>query len=249
MSDPTAPPAPPLSAGFTAAGRAVDIGRGLQWLVGGWQLFLRAPPLWIGSAAIVMVVFLAAGIVPVIGGLATALLSPLLMGGLLFGCRELDQGRELRIEHLLAGVRGAQASSLVQVGVFSLAAMFVIALVIFLIGGGAALSGTLVGRGAAAGLVLGAVLLALLVALALLVPVSMALWFAPALVMFAGLAPIAALKASFAGCLKNLAPFCVYGIVLFVLLFAAAVPLLLGYLVVIPVLAGSIHCAYADIYE
>ena len=98
-------------------------------------------------------------------------------------------------------------------------------------------------------LVLGAVLLSGLVSLALLVPISMALWFAPALVMFGGLTPVAALKASFAGCMKNLVPFCVYGIVLFVLLIVAAIPLLLGYLVLIPVLAGSIHVAYADIFE
>ena len=52
--------------------------------------------------------------------------------------------------------------------------------------------------------------LAMLLTLALSLPVFMALWFAPALVFFNGMAPVDALKASFNACAKNGAPFLVY---------------------------------------
>ena len=84
--------------------------------------------------------------------------------------------------------------------------------------------------------------------LALSLPVFMALWFAPALVFFNGMAPIAALKASFDACLKNTLAFLVYGLIVLVLDFFAALPVMLGFLVLIPVLAGSLYASYRDVF-
>jgi MFS family permease len=53
-----------------------------------------------------------------------------------------------------------------------------------------------------------------LVALALMVPLAMFYWFAPALVVFHGMAPLAAMRASFFGCLANIVPSLVYGVVM-----------------------------------
>jgi uncharacterized membrane protein len=47
------------------------------------------------------------------------------------------------------------------------------------------------------------ILLGVLVGLALAVPLIAAYWFAPALVVIHGMAPIAAMKASFYGCFRN----------------------------------------------
>jgi len=76
----------------------------------------------------------------------------------------------------------------------------------------------------------------------------MALWFAPALVVLRGLAPMAAVRESFLGCLKNMVPFLIYGIVMLVLGILAAIPLALGWLVLGPVAVASIYVAYRDIY-
>jgi uncharacterized membrane protein len=56
------------------------------------------------------------------------------------------------------------------------------------------------------------------------------------------------MKLSFAGCLKNVLPFLVYGIAGLVLLFLGAIPLGLGILVVWPTLTAAIYVAYRDIY-
>jgi uncharacterized membrane protein len=105
-------------------------------------------------------------------------------------------------------------------------------------------------RGDAAGAAAmgGSFVLAWLVAMALSIPIYMALWFAPALVVLRGLAPVAAVKESFFGCLKNVVPFLIYGIVLLVLGIVAAIPLGLGWLVLGPVAIASIYVAYRDIY-
>ena len=90
--------------------------------------------------------------------------------------------------------------------------------------------------------------LAVLIVLGLMVPLLMAIWFAPALVVFHDLGAGAAMKASFLGCLKNMLPFLLYGILLTIASVIASIPLLLGWLVLGPVLVASIYTSYRDIY-
>ena len=77
----------------------------------------------------------------------------------------------------------------------------------------------------------------------------MATWFAPALIVLHELAPIAALKASFYACLRNWIPFLIYGLAMLVLGILAAIPVGLGFLVLIPVLVASVYTAYRDIFR
>ena len=92
------------------------------------------------------------------------------------------------------------------------------------------------------------VILAVLIIFALMLPVMMAIWFAPALVLFHGKGALEAMQASFFGCLKNIVPFLVYSVVMLVLGVLAAIPFGLGWLVLGPVLAASIYTSYKDIY-
>ena len=77
---------------------------------------------------------------------------------------------------------------------------------------------------------------------------STAHWFAPALVVFHQLGPVEAMKDSFLGCLRNVLPFLVYGIMFTLLAILATIPLGLGWLVLGPVTVASIYTAYRDIY-
>jgi uncharacterized membrane protein len=90
---------------------------------------------------------------------------------------------------------------------------------------------------------------ALLVGLALFIPLIMATWFAPALILFGGARPVTALGVSFKAVARNWASWLVQIITLGLLLFLAAlVPLLLGLLVAMPVLFGSQYAAYQAIF-
>jgi uncharacterized membrane protein len=67
--------------------------------------------------------------------------------------------------------------------------------------------------------------------------------------MLAGLTPVEAMKASFAGCLRNVVPFLVYGVIGLLLAIVASIPLGLGWLVLVPVAIASIYASYCDIFE
>ncbi|HMM54825.1 MAG TPA: BPSS1780 family membrane protein [Candidatus Desulfobacillus sp.] len=233
---------------FDPAGRAVEAGRGIEWLKQGWQLFARNPGAWIAIAVILLVILVALNMVPVAGGLAAQFLMPVFAGGILLGCKSLAEGGAFGIDALFAGFR-QNASNLVLVGVFYLVGVLVVMLLVFLIGGGAALTGGLMGRGPGIGVAVGGFFLAMLVMLALMVPLMMAVWFAPALVVFRDVAPLAAMQASFSACLKNLVPFLVYGVILFVLCMVAMIPFGLGMLVMVPVMMGSVYASYVEIFE
>ena len=87
-----------------------------------------------------------------------------------------------------------------------------------------------------------------LVAMVLIVPLAMALWFAPALVIFHEVAPFEAMKASFLVSIKNFVPFLIYGLVYIVLAIVATIPLGLGWLVPIPVMMASMYAGYRDMF-
>jgi len=59
---------------------------------------------------------------------------------------------------------------------------------------------------------------------------------------------IDAMKASFAACLTNVMPFLIYGLVVMGLAIAAVIPFGLGFLVLGPILIGSVYASYRDIF-
>jgi uncharacterized membrane protein len=243
--------ATPSQGNFVPGGRGVAAGRGWDWIVGGWELFKKQPGMWIGLVVVGLVIFIVVGIIPLVGSLALAVLGPVFGGGVVLGCRALDEGGELEIGHLFAGFKD-KLGTLAAVGAINLVAQIVIMLVVMLISGVGmfalfAGSGGEPGAGAAAGAMIG-MLLAVLIALALMLPVAMAVWFAPALVVLNDRGAVEAMKESFAGCLKNIVPFLLYGIVLMVAGVIAMIPIFLGLLVLLPVAAGSLYAAYRDVY-
>jgi uncharacterized membrane protein len=234
---------------LVAAGRTVPAENGWKWIVQGWNLFKRAPGVWIALMVVFIVISFVLAFIGALGSIASMALTPVFTAGMMIGCRALDEGGELKVEHLFAGFR-TRFGALLSVGLLYLAAVVVIALIAGLVTGVKLFSlmgGGGIDPGTAASAVL-SILLALLIMLALLVPVFMAIWFAPALVVLHGQGAIEALKASFAGCLKNIVPFLVQGVILLVASIVASIPFGLGWLVLGPVLVASIYTAYRDIY-
>ncbi len=244
-------PAAAAEGEFIADGQAVAAGHGWQWIVASWELFKRQPGTWILLVLVLLVLTFLVALIPIIGHVAGNLLGPVFGGGILLGCRALDRGDALELGHLFAGFR-EQFGKLALVGLLYLVALFVIVVVAALIGGigvGAALRGFGGGGDIARGAVgVSAVLLALLIGLALLVPVAMAMWFAPSLIVFNDYGVTDAFTASFNACLKNIVPFTIYGLIFIGLGIVASIPLGLGWLVLLPMLAASVYTSYRDIY-
>lgn len=228
-------------------GRAVEAGRGWTWIADGFALFKKAPGMWIALVIVLFVILVVLAFIPLLGAVATFLLMPLFLGGLMLGCRALQGGGELELGHLFAGFK-EHTGNLIVLGALSIGGWIIVMLPVIAIVGAGAIFGMMRGDAAGAAAMGGSFVLAWLVAMALSIPIYMALWFAPALVVLRGLAPVAAVKESFFGCLKNLVPFLIYGIVLLVLGIVAAIPLGLGWLVLGPVAIASIYVAYRDIF-
>ena len=95
---------------------------------------------------------------------------------------------------------------------------------------------------------LGAGLLGALPSRILCALIALSIWFASALMVFNRLQPVDALKAGIRACLKNFLVFLVYGLISLILCFFAALPIGLGFLVLGPVLAGSVYASYRDIF-
>lgn len=227
--------------------RLVEAGRGWEWIVGGFNLFRKSPVLWIVLVVVLFLVAFVLGLVPFVGQLAFYLFSPVFIAGLMLGCRALEEGNELEIAHLFAGFQ-RHATSLITVGGVYLVGQIVVVGLMLAASGGAVNAVT---RGADDGSMagmMGGMLVAFAFGLAISIPLMMAVWFAPALIIFDGLAPVPALKASFGACLKNVAAFLVYGLILFVLAIVATIPFGLGVFVLVPTILGSIYVSYRDIF-
>jgi len=233
----------------------LPIARGGSWLSLGWGYFRASPLAWILSFVVMVGIILALGFIPVAGSLATNLLWPVFMGGLMLGCHVQDQGERFEVGHLFAGF-SRNGGQLVLLGVFYLLFSLGIVVIVALVVGSSvftltdpnalqaedpALMFDAMG-GAGVALSMG------LLVLALTVPLMMAVWFAPALIAIEGLSAFAAMKLSFLGTLRNMLPFLWYGLLMFVLFVVAAIPFGLGLLVASPVLFASIYAAYREIY-
>jgi len=238
-----------MSTNFIPEGHTVPAGHGWTWIAGGWELLKRRPGTWVAIAIIAIVIGIAFYFMRSFGTILSILLTPVFTAGFVIGAKALDEGRELKIAHLFAGFTNRFAA-LIAVGAIYLALLFAIVVVSALVTGVSVW--VMLGAGpdlASATLSeLTAYLLAWLIALALMVPVFMAVWFAPPLVAFDGLGALDALKASFRGCLKNIVPFLIYGLIVFGFAILASIPFLLGWLVLAPVIGASIYTSYRDIY-
>ena len=258
-------PIPPPPAGFNgrSAGTPpslqplrVDAARGVSWWSEGWRLFSASPGVWIGIIVVFIVITVMMSMIPLLGTLATTLLGPVFAGGIMTGCRTQDRGGTLTLAHLFACFSD-HLSPLMIVGLLylvgSCAIMFFVFCAIFLTVGVGSIGAIMSGDAMEAGYTLletfgTAAVIVVLIALLLAIPLVMAYWFAPALVVFRNAEPWAAMKASFNANLVNMIPMLVYSLVGLGLAIVASIPLLLGWLVVAPMFAASVYASYKDIF-
>jgi len=238
--------------------RRLPAGEGAAWWGESWRIFKAAPGPWIGIFVIFVVLSCVLIFIPVVGGLAHSVLTPVFVGGVMLGCHALARGEPLRIGHLFAGFEGGRFGPLCILGLVWIAFAVVIAIVmvvvVFLMLGATGLvalmdfGGTspldyaaLTGAGAA-------MLVVALIALILALLVAMAYWFAPALVVLNGEPPLAALRKSFAASWTNVGAFLLYGLIYIGLAIVASIPFGLGWLVFGPMIAGSCYAGWRTIF-
>lgn len=231
--------------------RKVAASQGFQWVIAGFRLYRKTPLLLSAAFAMLFGVVMALGLIPVVGGSLSELASPLMVAGFLAAYRAIDDGRELELPQFLAGVRGP-AIPLMAVGAVQLLVTLLIGKIMLGMGFDpqAVMTAAQSQKDPAEmQAILNQAMPAVLTGLALFTPLIMATWFAPALILFGGARPATALGVSLKAVARNWAAMTVNGITLGLLLFLAAlVPMLLGLLVAMPVLFGSLYASYQAIF-
>ncbi len=214
--------------------QSVSAGRGWHWFIRSFWHLTRNPWLWLGCVTISLTTTFVINLIPILGFILMSVLSPIFSAGFMVIAEHQHKDTPPGFRNLFDGF-STDAGQLAIVGVFYLAGTLLIFLFIFLIGGGALLSldglDNLQSQDPEAMQMLFTQLpilgLILLVALGLFIPLLMAYWFAPALVILDKQTAIVAMKLSFVACLRNMLAFLVYGLVGVVLLTLALIPIVI----------------------
>lgn len=255
--------------GLLADARTVRAGNGWQWITDAW--LFTGPQRWtfLGVFVLYIVITIAFGLVPLIGFIVSALLTPVVTAGFWVGCDAVRRGGTLEVECLFAGFR-RQTGRLIALGAISFGVG--IAITVVVVGVFIAVFGfDLFAAGEPSiedlrALALPVALMVLIV-IALCLPIYMALWFAGPLIILGGVDVGRALGMSFAGCLRNMLPFLVWSVIVLVGALIGMVPLAIGWLLLgyagvalavvptlllwlffSPTLMVSVYVGYRDIF-
>ncbi len=237
--------------------RTVDSGRGVGWIGDGWNLVKGQLGAWILLVVVYLVIEIVLQIIPFVGGIVAALISPGLVAGMFLAARYSDEAKTVDLNLLFQPLMEQRTRGpLLTLGAMAIVFSILIALVLMaMIGGamgGASLAENSTSMSADAMLasgMLGMGFGGMLVILLLVAVYSMAMWFAAPLVLFAGVAPFEAMKLSFKAVLANWLPALVFGLLVIVLAVVASIPLLLGWLLLMPVLFAAMYVSYKEVFD
>ena len=242
--------------------RARTFVRGWRWITEGFDYFLRAWRGWAGAMVIGIAIMVVVSFIPVVNLVFDALTYQVWIAGIAIGCRAQSEWQPFRVSHLFAGFRN-RPGVLILLSFISYAAILLVVMGVMF----AILPGwlDLPGFTGADGPFSPQFLIAVLLSMALTIPVLMATFFAPHLLVLHRVSLIQAIRLSLVGCLKNIMPFLLWGILLMaiaaivgvivmlpaVLLGLPTVAILLGLVFAIlapPTMFASIYVAYEDIF-
>lgn len=241
--------------------RKVEAGNGVNWLRDAVQLITKNPVPFLVMGLILAV----AVMIPLLGGLAIAILGPALYAGIMFAAREERNGRRAEIMHLFRGFQAeGKLPKLLILCLPGIAAGIVLAIIgVILLGGamiGAGMSAGEFGESGgalAAGALGGSMLLFLLLALVIGFFAFALVMFAMPRVMFDGREAFDAMKESLRATLANIVPVIVFGII--VLLGAIVVTAILSFIsaalaqlvvgtAIYPLVSVTIYYAWRDVF-
>jgi hypothetical protein len=247
------PPASP-EGDFCPGGRSVAVGNGWRWIADAWAFMHGQRLVFLGVFLLLWLANLALNLATPLGALAASLLLPAIVGGLVLGCDAVRRGHPLEVGHLFAGFQ-RHAGKLLTLGAIWLGVGIVLGVIALAIVGASLGSILFTGETPTAEQLASLdreavliMLLALLVVLALSLPATMALLFAPALIVLAEADVLPAIKASFMGCLKNVLPFLFWSVAALVLMILALPLIIVGWLLLGSVLMVSLYLSYRDVF-
>jgi len=223
----------------------VPIGRGLGWIGDGFRYFGRSAGVWIAITFIYLIILIFSSFIP----FATNILQPMLVGGLMIGLHNQDNGEPLEIQHLFEGFNQS-AGKLAILGALILGVTilaFIAMMIIFLIG--VAVVAMLEQTGDISPVVIS---ILLLIGIPIMIAISLVFmsvsWFGPPLIALHDLSVGEAFKMSLLGLKRNILAFIVFSFFMMLLFLLSVFTFYLGLLVVIPVLMAASYASWKDVF-
>lgn len=229
--------------------RVVPASHALAWYREGWRLFTVSPGTWIGLWVVMAMLTIVLSIVPLLGGIAVGLLTPVFIGGAMIAARRADRERDVRFSDLFAGF-GDRTGTLLLVGLIQMGLSFAIGIVIALVA--IVLIGTsmeeLTPDELMTTAVIGRLIVIAIVVAVVFIPVTYAVWVASCLAALHDIGVGDALRRGFGAVFRNILAVFLLAVVTMLLAIVAMIPLLLGWLVLGPLILCALYAQYRDLF-
>ena len=256
--NPYAPPSTPVadrdelqgstdSGRFVPYGRSLRVGRGPAWIGDAWRILRAQPGMWAAALILMFVAWIVVQLIPLVNFVA-GILAPFGYAAIALAANDQRRNGTFELKVLLGGFQ-KHALPLLGVGLTTLLAsiVFLIVLAIFL-GGDVVRAMAGGGNPDPSTFLTTKFWLAFLIGFVVMLPIAFATYLAPQLIVLHEQPAITAMKMSLAGCVKNILPgllfmFCALGMI-----FLSMIPLLLGLLITMPIMAITSYTVYRDIF-
>ncbi len=243
--------------GLRAEPRKCEAGRGISWLTEAFNMFKDNWLLWIGMILVYWVIMIVTSMIPLVNMLVYLFLFHF-VAGFMVVCAEQEEGYQPTFGSMFSAFQTHLVDLIVLALLYFLVA--ILAFIPMVIGmivafGGAVSAGVMSAdipdfsafMGSGSVLIF---LMSFLVTMLFFIPILMAVYIAPALIVLHDIKPIEAMKMSFKGCLKNMMPFLLFGlIVMFIFPVVTVFTLGLGLLVLAPMMSISNYAVYRDVWS
>ena len=220
----------------------------LDWYKCGWNLFTKAPIIWVVMVIIIGLAVIIPALIPMVGFVISIFVAVLLASGFYYALQRADQGDTPTFDMLLQGAKDEpKRNALLILGAILLGVTLLVGLITapFM---NASISDLMTGGRPGVGGFGATMMLGLLVLLVIEVLIAMAVIYAIPLIMFDGQSAIDAIKQSFKASVTNVIPFVLFGVIYFALAMIAIIPFGLGMIVLIPVTMCAVYCSYRAIF-
>jgi len=239
---------PPTDSGrFIPYGRSRPSGRGAGWIGDAWRLLRAQPGMWAAALILLFIAYIVLSMIPLVNFFLQALL-PFVNAGIAAAADQQRRTGTFELGALLVGFKKRPVSLLAVGGTVILAGVVFMGVIAIFIG--TEVFGMMLRGGQAdPSLFLSARFwMAFLVGIAFTVPVSVATYLAPQLIVFHDQPALTAMKMSLVACFKNILPGIVFFLCSIVLLVVSMIPLFLGLLIAIPIMVITNYTVYRDIF-
>ncbi len=246
--------------------RVVPARNGWTWLLKGFALFRKNPPMWLFFVFVYFLAELLFGQIRYLGPAAFLVLFPAFLVSFMGMCAVLEHGGMLHPALLISGFR-ERSATLIVLGILNVVCFVAVFALASLADAGALVRSMFSGtEPPEEALRDGSISLALVITALATAPVVMAFWFAPVLAAWNRMGAVQSLFYSFFAVWRNWRAFLVYGAVLFLasvlFLVAASVVMVLAQrkteavqsftliftLLTLPTLFASFYASYRDVF-